>query len=307
VKIRCGTQIEETEMNERFIGLQKENVIEITAIDEKTIIEDKHIMLFSEYLVEDELVIRNCFIEICGGGFMGGGGRLLIEDCEIKDPISRLISRDFKEATVRNTDIFWQDMFPCLRTADTDCELRLEGCRFDNPNLPEYEEGEEVGEICEIPVFKMPNARLKGCSFNGFPDMNVMLAAELIDCRFENCGLVTIAPDQDDEDERKLCGCEFNGISALSSVDCAIKKCRFTSCDCNGRSLVTTDSDVEDCEFSDVKLSNGAFAVLISGEAKVCGCKLDGVVTDRADGKTMLGIKKGGFLGLKKIEYDPVG
>ena len=50
-------------MNERFIGLQKENIIEITTIDEKTVIEDKHIMLFAEYLVEDELTVRNCFIE----------------------------------------------------------------------------------------------------------------------------------------------------------------------------------------------------------------------------------------------------
>ena len=29
-----------TDMNERFIGLQKENIIEITTIDEKTVIED---------------------------------------------------------------------------------------------------------------------------------------------------------------------------------------------------------------------------------------------------------------------------
>lgn len=295
-------------MNERFIGLQKENIIEITTIDEKTVIEDKHIMLFAEYLVEDELTVRNCFIEICGGGFMGGGGKLTIEDCEIKDPISRLISRDFDEVTIRNTDIFWQDMFPCLRTADTDCELRLEGCHFDNPNLPEYEEGEEseVGEICDIPVFRMPDARLKACSFKGFQDMNVMLAAELCDCKFDNCGLIAVAPDQDEEDERRLCGCEFVGIASLSALDCEIEKCRFTACECKGRSLVVTDSDVEECVFSDIRLSDGALAISVSGEAKVEECEFDGVVTDRADGKIALGTKRGGFLGLKKTEYDPI-
>lgn len=294
--------------NDRLIGLSKENIIELTYIDTDTVYENKHVMLFDYFRISEQLTMKNCFIEICGGGFIGDSGRLILTDCEIVNPLGKLISGRFYECKAENCKFIFHNYYPGPKVINCDDELLFEGCHFVNHN-PKYSKTKAEFEI--PPFINAPEATFSSCDFKDFTSFTEIRAGHFNSCRFDRCCEVTAIEN--------AVSCSFNGAECVLIGEKA-EKCEFTAC-----LSIISDGELKDCSFIDLEAKNDEPVITVKGKdvtdcrfvniigsgvlAKLLGGYIKGAKFEGCDGeavkKMTVGEKKGGFLGLKKVGYEP--
>ena len=119
--------------------------------------------------------------------------------------------------------------------------------------------------------------------FRNFPQLHIA-ENQVIQCVFEDCGEIYITSDFGPG------FCRFRNIKALHCTSKFLKCCEFENIQCSGTALVEIHKcRMSECAFKNISLQDETLLVYGHGFLCVSGYKLDGVTTERKDGKLFYG------------------
>ena len=288
--------------------------------------EDVSLRFEGEMVVEGTLRLKGCSMDVADTRIIVKG-TLHMEGCEVEQPNSAFLEiRPDADAVIENCVFhcsvpFWDSVI--IARDNRDFELR--NCRFYGTPAVISMTSKRNGRSSRpyaVPFVDASKGKIIGCEFYNFTGCRVANVLSVVGTTFENCHRIEVGGSGETTrvsrcrfmnckevnvyDGTIEC-CEFRGLETAFFNLSSVVGCTFSALKCDFDHIIALDdSNMENCIFEDVELTEDSYLIDTTPESSVAHCNFRNCRTSRTDLELIHSEWTEGFLFKKTVEYDVV-